>query len=146
ANLDARHVNAVRLFAEDMFARVNRRLEHLRDEMRCRRDDHHIHTAGIQLYVSVKAYKAMTVLDINLIRLGLLQLFAAVVQTFLEHICERDKAYILARIHCVYGRASATVAATDQSNPQNIAASRVGTLLDGQRAECRATRQDGGGF
>ncbi len=72
-HLHRRHVDAVRLFAEDVLAGVDGRLQVDGVEVRRGGDQHHVDAALDQLLVGVEADEAMIVVDGHLLGIHLLQ-------------------------------------------------------------------------
>ena len=107
----------------------------VRDGMRGRRDQHHVHAAGEQLLVGVEADEAMVVLHLDLVGLGLLELVAAGLEALVEDVGHGDEADVLAGVHGVDGGLGAAPAAADQADADDVAAGGVGAAFERERAQ-----------
>ena len=120
-------IDGDRLLGEDVLARLDRRAEVDRAEMRRRAEQYHVHAAAEQLPVSVESDEAMIGLDGDFGRdlLGLLQDLQTVLQPVFEGVGHGDELDVRIGGERLGGRTGAAVAAADQADPEHVAAGRV---------------------
>jgi hypothetical protein len=115
-------------------------------EMRSRRDQDDVHTAGQQLLVGVEADKAMVVRDFDLVGPGLFELLATRLEALVENIGQGNEADVLAGAQRIAGGFGAASATADETDADDVTASRVDATFQGEMAQRGGAGKGGGGF
>ncbi len=136
---DARPVDAQRLLGEDVFARLDGRLEMNRAEAGRRRQDDQVDVRRQELFVRVEAGELMVGLDGDPLRLRaefVLEVMQAALQLVLEGVGHRHELHVPLRRQGLMGRSGTASAAADQTDANHIAAAgiRPRERITGQQA------------
>src|SRR5690606_5270863 len=123
---DARRVDGDRLFAEDVLAAFNRRLEVGRAEVGRAAQQHHIGIGGNRLLIGVEADEALVVGDGELLAELFTEIALRAFDGIGESIGQNGQANIRFGVHRVDRSAATTATATHQSDLKNVAAGGVG--------------------